>query len=288
MKALVLSGGGSKGAYEVGALKYLLVDLCNKYDLVAGVSVGALNAAFLAMFPVGQEVQAYKALEDLWNGLDNSKVYKTWFPLSYIETLWKPSVFNSKPLQDTVHAKLDPKKVLNSGRKLRVGATGLDTGEYKVFDETYPNIQDAVLASSAFPAMLLPISLEGQLWTDGGVRSITPLKAAIQAGATEIDVVLCSPAGDKSKAFTGKTTALAVAARAIDLMCDQIEENDLVVCDLVNQLVAAGKAPDKKFISIRIVRPDSVLADNALDFTPSLLQKMQKVGYEDAKRILGG
>ncbi len=62
MRALVLSGGGAKGAYEVGALKYLLLDKETQYDIICGVSVGALNASFLSMYPLGQEKVAYQNL----------------------------------------------------------------------------------------------------------------------------------------------------------------------------------------------------------------------------------
>lgn len=287
MKALVLSGGGSKGAYEVGVLKHLMGDLGERYDIFAGVSVGAINASFLCMFPDSVRLgPAYgvNQLEQLWDGLDNSKIYKNWF-IPYVSALWKPSVFDSSPLQKLIRSELNVDFIRHSGKKLRVGACGLDTGDYKVFDETYSDIPGAVLASSAFPAMLTPVELEGQLWTDGGVKSTTPLKAAIQAGADDIDVVLCSPPGDGSTAFASKTTAPQVAIRALGLMSDQIEDADLMVCGLVNQLVKAGAAPDKKHVKLRIIRPASMLVKNPLDFTPSLLQQLKAMGYADAKRI---
>jgi NTE family protein len=287
MRALVLSGGGSKGAYEVGVLKHLLGDLRTDYDLFAGVSVGAINASYLACF--ADPEAAVSALEKLWAGMSNAKVYKNWFP-PYISALWKPSVYDSSPLWKLIREELAifPAAVKASGKKLRIGSTGLDTGTYQIFDETFHDVPTAVLASSAFPALLTPVELDGQLWTDGGVKSTTPLKAAIQAGATDIDVVLCSPPGDGSEAFAGKTTALAVAARAIGLMSDQIEANDLVVCGLVNSLVDAGKAPGKVKVNLRIVRPTQILVQNPLDFGPTLLKAMTAQGYMDAVTQLEG
>src|SRR5216683_2914720 len=285
MKALVLSGGGSKGAYEVGALQYLLVDAKMQYEILCGVSVGALNTSFLSMYPIGQEVLAMQGLKALWDGLNTKSIYRQWFPLSYLEALWKPSVFNSKPLQNIVRTKLDPVKIKTSGHKLRIGACGLDTGEYRLFDENYDKIQEAVLASAAFPAMLLPIQLEGQLWTDGGVKSVTPIKAAIDAGATFIDVVMCSPPNDASSKFMAKTNAIAVAQRAIDLMGDQIEDNDLKICNLVNNIVSLWGMPDKRHIELRIIRPNSIILKNSLDFNPINLQRMFSQGYQDAKTI---
>lgn len=283
MKALVLAGGGSKGAYELGVLRYLLSDLKTQYDILCGVSVGAINAAYLAQYPKGQEQEAYLGLKTLWDGLDNSKVKKQWFPLSFLEALWKPSLYNSSPLQKVIRSNLDPVKIRASGKKLRVGATGLDTGEYKVFSENCVDVAGAVLASSAFPTMLCPVKMEGQLWIDGGVRSTTPLKAAIQAGADDVDIIMCSPASDPSTSFVDKTNVPSLALRALDIMSDQVEAADLQICGIYNDLVAAGLATDKKLIKLRIVRPNVILLKNPLDFTPAILQKMQEQGYSDAK-----
>ena len=72
--ALVLSGGGFKGAYQVGALKYIMangiphsngVDMITKFDIVAGVSVGALNGAIVATN--GMTMDGYAVLEKLWD-----------------------------------------------------------------------------------------------------------------------------------------------------------------------------------------------------------------------------
>lgn len=63
MKALVLSGGGSKGAFEVGVLRYLHENENVEYDIIAGVSVGALNAGMLA---TGSMAETLPILEDVW------------------------------------------------------------------------------------------------------------------------------------------------------------------------------------------------------------------------------
>lgn len=68
-RALALRGGGTKGAYEVGALKALTSLLDPEdyaYDVVVGVSVGAINAALLSLFEKGSEPDAVETIEDLW------------------------------------------------------------------------------------------------------------------------------------------------------------------------------------------------------------------------------
>jgi len=68
-RALALRGGGTKGAYEVGALKALTEQLDpieTQYDVVVGVSIGAINSAVLAIHEKGTEKEAVKYLENLW------------------------------------------------------------------------------------------------------------------------------------------------------------------------------------------------------------------------------
>jgi NTE family protein len=284
MKALVLSGGGSKGRYELGALKKWMLEDGVQYDIITGVSVGALNGAFLAQYKIGQEPTAWLALNEMWSKISDPAVYRKWPIFGELAALWKQSVYDSTPLQNLVRANLDPVKIRSSGRKLRVGAVGLSTGEYRAFPETYTGIVDAVLASSSFPAMLTPIKMEGQLWTDGGVRSVTPLKAAIDLGADDIDVILCS-SKESQVAFPPNAVTLKIAMRCIEVMGDQIVADDFKVAEQKNALLNAGAKIDARLLKLRLVRPATSLIDNSLDFDPVKGKEMFDRGYNDAQAI---
>jgi predicted acylesterase/phospholipase RssA len=180
---------------------------------------------------------------------------------------------------------LDIERVYSSGKKLRVGAVDLKSGKYRVFGGEYVHLQEAVLASSAFPAMLLPVWLEGSRWTDGGIRTVTPIKAAVDLGATEIDVVLCS-ASDQSADLPDKPNALWVAERSIDIMGDQIVADDFESTCKTNKMLEAGiNLPwwnkQRRTIPMRLIRPRQSLG-GSLDFSPSKLQSMMDKGYTDA------
>jgi NTE family protein len=281
MKALVLSGGGVKGAYQVGALKKWLFDDWQDYDIFCGVSVGAINGAFLSQFPKGDPKAAYEKLEGVWAKVNQSNVKKAWFPLSVVESLWKPSVYNSEPLQKWIFSELDQKKVAASGKKLRVVAVSWNTGDTWVADETSEEIAKWVLASASFPVMLTPVEIDGQLWTDGGVRNVTPLGEAIRAGADEIDVIVCSNP-DLPHRFDaqGKAALPSLAFRAIDMMGDQIVRADLQMCGLKNDL--AELKPKYKKVKVRVLQPKESLTDDSLDFDPAAIQRMMALGYRDA------
>ena len=79
MKALVLSGGGANGAFEVGAIQYLLGERREHFPILTGVSVGALNAAMLAMYPEGAEVDCSRNLTRVWETIRGNKgIYTNW------------------------------------------------------------------------------------------------------------------------------------------------------------------------------------------------------------------
>lgn len=283
-RALVLSGGGCKGAYEVGAIEHLCGELGIEYDIICGVSVGALNGSFLAQFPTGEANKASESLSALWDEIQGNKtIYKNWFGW-WLAALWRPSVYNSEPLQKLVRSKLNVDAIHKSGKILRVGATSLVTGKYRTFSESYSDIASAVLASSAFPAMLTPVNLEGELWTDGGVRDITPLGAAIQLGAESVDIIICSPK-EVSQSFPKSPKVLQMIERSLDIMSNEVNENDLTKADLINRLVEANVEPKKKYVTIRVIRPNSELINDSLNFGRNEQTEMRRRGNHDAKVI---
>jgi len=293
-KGLVLSGGGSKGAYEVGVLRHLLGDLQIKYDAIYGVSVGAINGGWISMYHHGQEIECINNLEDLWRSLETSTIYKDWIKLpwflnyiNYIIALFKPSIKNSKPLHKLVNDNFDQARMLSSGKKLRVGAVSLTTGEYKIFDENHPNIKDAILASSAYPASFIPVKVDGQMWLDGGIRQITPLKSAIDMGCSEIDVIITMPKNSLER-FEKSNKLINNGPRILDIMSEEIMTEDISVSLYINNLIKQGiKIPGKKYIDIKIFRPEENLPGSSLEFDQKSIRKKIRIGYNDARRIIG-
>jgi NTE family protein len=282
MRALVLSGGGGKGAYQAGALRHLIMDLGRQYDILCGVSVGALNCSFLSMFNKDNEKEGFEKLLQFWLTTNNSKVWKRWFPFGKLHALWLKSMYNSQPLIDTVHKYVDLNAIRKSGRKVCVGAVSLTTGEYRSFTQDDDSFVDGVLASSAFPSGLKPIFIEGQLYTDGGVKHVTPLKEAIDLGATEIDVILCSPFMTTAS-YDNSSTTIKLAMRTIDLMSDEIIDADLKIAKLYNKISLIDSESGKKFITMNIIRPKANLIEDSLQFDPEQIKIMIDKGYADAK-----
>jgi NTE family protein len=284
MKALVLSGGGAKGQYHVGAMQHLMGTLGIQYDLIAGVSVGALIAAHACQYPLGAEKQASEDITELFSNIENKDVWKHWIPFRYLHGLWRGGIMDSRPLRETIDKHLDPEKVRESGRELRIGATSLNTGRYQIFDQNAVPLKDVVYASAAFPIAFPPKEIDGEYWSDGGIRTVTPIKSAIYAGADEIDVVMTSPAYSNPR-FNPDPNTVEVALRTVELMSDQIIDDDLKKALLYNKLIAAGIDTEKRFIDFRVIRPSGQLMENSLEFDTKEAPVVQLRGRLDAQQV---
>lgn len=267
MRVLVMSGGGSHGAFEAGVVKSL-VDKGVRWDAIAGVSVGALNAAVLCQFKKDEQAGAVLRLKEFWDQVKgNQSIYKRWFPFGWLHGLWKGSLYNTAPLQKTVHDQLDRGALNQSDVKLLVGAVCLETGEYTYVSGSDPNIQDWVLASSAFPGAFCPIKVRGNTYVDGGVRDITPITDVLDMKPDQIDVILCGHLGAQAGPFSKTTNVLEVGLRTAFLMSDEVFNSDL---DRVPEI-------DRPKMNIYQQPIDTPFPDG-LDFNPADIARMYQVG----------
>ncbi len=153
--------------------------------------------------------------------VNDDNVRKCWFPFGVLSSLWKKSVYDSSPLMKMVRYNIKAETVRANGHSVIVGVVSLDTGEHRYVNESDPNFVDWVLASAAFPAFLLPLEIDGQLWSDGGIKSVTSLGEAIAQGTSDIDVVMCSSPVESSRWTSNFSSAVpGIAMRTIDLMSD--------------------------------------------------------------------
>ena len=309
MRALVLSGGGSKGSFQAGVLRTILDNEPNTdYDIYAGVSVGALNCSKLATGPLAEVLPE---LEDVWlkkvKGSHSVWRHHLWyyvlagmisiaffivagfisfifngpqwlttvfgifalvsFIIPWIALTRTHSIYRTEPLRKLIEETLDLDALKNGGKRLRVGAVSFTTGEYRTVDEHNEHIIDWVMASSAFPIFFPRIPMLGQYWGDGGITDVSPLKDAIEAGATEVDIILAS--STKPGYYHGLPGVLKQISRDLDVMQSEILRNDLEVhCMHAN-------------IKVRVFMPEGPLTSNPLSFEPERIRRM----YEEGKRV---
>jgi predicted acylesterase/phospholipase RssA len=100
--ALVMSGGGSNGAWEAGVL-WGLLHYGNpkdyKYDVISGVSAGSINTAAMSGWKLGDELAATEWLSDNWNNTTTDQIYKNWFG-GVAHGIFEAGIYDDSPAID--------------------------------------------------------------------------------------------------------------------------------------------------------------------------------------------
>jgi NTE family protein len=178
--ALVLAGGGSFGVVQVGMLRALCAHGIRP-DLVAGSSVGAINGAFYAGDPSASGIER---LAELWRGLKRHDV----FPINLRRLLGalarSDALFSPCGLRKLLATHLPYALLEDSLIPMHVVATDLLTGApVRVCAGA---AVEAVLASCAIPAIYPPVHIGGRQLVDGAVACNTPIRIAVELGATRL------------------------------------------------------------------------------------------------------
>lgn len=182
--ALVLSGGGSLGAVQVGMLQALSrIDL--PVDMVIGSSVGALNGACFAEDPTPAGIERLLAI---WRGLRRKDV----FPVTVLAGLKAlltggSHLVENAALKKLVHNALRVGRIEQTRIPLHIVATDVLSGQAVIL--SHGDIEPALLASTAIPVVFPPIELDGRFLVDGGVANNTPITSAIALGAERVLVL---------------------------------------------------------------------------------------------------
>ena len=130
----------------------------------------------------------------------------------------------------------------------------------------------------------MPAMIIGDLpYFDGGIRDIAPLSAAIKSGAETIIAILCQPE-NISATTANHRNIIQLLERTTDIMCNEIETNDINECLWVNDNL--DKMPEKRHINLIVIRPDKDLDIDIQDFGSGEIAQMINAGYEQGKKVL--
>jgi NTE family protein len=182
--ALVLCGGGVRGAVEVGFYR-ALVELGVRIDLIVGTSIGALNGAFIAGGTSPDE------LAHLWRAARRSDFFA--FNWSVLWRGWHvESLFTQRQFRRYLETHLREKRFEALRWPLVITATDLRSGRVVPLGPARGDLIQAVLASTAMPGIFPPVNVAGRDLIDGGVSANVPLDVAIEHGATTILAMECA------------------------------------------------------------------------------------------------
>jgi NTE family protein len=208
--ALVLQGGGALGAYQAGVFEALHEAGINA-NFLAGVSIGAINAAIVAGNKPGDQLDR---LRDFWETLTRRKIWTftpegdvfrrmrnqqsammtmmTGLPGFFAPRAINPwmtvagatgatSFYDTAELQVTLNRLIDWNVVNNGERRLSVGAVNVVTGNFCYFDTAHERIDARhIMASGALPPAFAPVEIEDDFYWDGGIVSNTPLQYLLE------------------------------------------------------------------------------------------------------------
>lgn len=315
-RALVISGGGAKGAFAVGAVEELRRQNLT-FDLVAGTSTGALIAPLVAADDIPY-------LRFIYTSVRNEDIILS---RNVLDILLTDAVYDTNPLWRLINSFMDQNryaKILASKTEVYLTTVNLQTGGITYWNQhtsgaggqpmALPAFQRAMLASASMPVLMPPVAIPvgGNQHVDGGVREIAPLKIAIDQGATDIYAVLLSPA-DPAPDPTKFVSVVKTLLRTIDLFTEEIVANDVETALTFNRIVRHRTAlrakaeqlltpaqvaallddpaiPDpfagKRLLNLYVIRPDQALPLGSLDFDPVAMAQIMTQGGQAAQRSL--
>jgi NTE family protein len=208
--ALVLGGGGARGALQVGACRALF-EAGYKPDLIVGTSIGAANAAGLALW--GVNLEGVTALEKAYQTFAESEWMDTPGRLVWHTLTGRPFFTGQKARDVLIEFGIGPDLHFDQFEAVRLGLVSADmsSGERLIYGlEPGQSVLEGVLNSVAVPPWFAPIENEEQLIVDGGAFSNLPIEPALNMGATEIIALDLSIPPSLSRS-TGKISQLEKA-----------------------------------------------------------------------------
>lgn len=217
--ALLLQGGGALGAYQAGV--YEALSEASIYpDWVAGISIGAVNAAIIAGNAPGMRVEKLRAF---WEEMTTPSVWEWWnelpryigegfsargvfdqmsammtivggvpgffsprLPSPWLQSpgsVAATSYYDTNPLKATLERVVDFDRINAKHTRLSAGAVNVRTGNFVYFDNTTHRLTpEHIMASGALPPGLPAIEIDGEYYWDGGLISNTPLQWVLEYG----------------------------------------------------------------------------------------------------------
>ncbi len=290
-KALVLTGGGARGAFHVGVWKYLQEQDWHP-DLICGTSVGAINAAAIGSgMPVERLIQ-------LWPSYHRSKIYRLkLLKFAASALLRKPlkPLMDTGPMRAMITKELDLAALRQSPMDIIITAVNLLNGRLYLFNQHEIEV-DHIMASSAMPILFPWQYIGGEPFWDGGVMANTPLFAALQKEMDEVIVVLLSPVGHIDLPFPGtlKTGLELVFEHFLSGSYQvtrpvrggspqRIEGRHPIWHTMAGSGAELGRRP-----SIKVVAPSQMLGFRSLlNFTTRQARQLLQEGYNNARHQLG-
>lgn len=289
MRALVISGGGSKGAFAGGVAQYLLEVKKYQYDLFLGTSTGSLLIPHLALGNVEKIHWVYTnvSMSKIFNicpfvvkvkdGVDIVTINHFNVLLQFFKG--KRTFGESKGLRKYIRNNFtlsDFNKLKKLKKDVVITVTNFtkNEAEYKsIKDCTYEEFCDWSWISSNYVPFMSLVNKNNNEYGDGGFSSLVPIREAINRGATEIDVIILETEVNMDKTVIGKNP-FSLMIDLFRIALDQVEKHDIAI----GKLMASNKN-----VKLNLYYTPTKLTNNALIFNKEVMKTWWEQGYEYAQ-----
>ena len=288
-KALVISGGGSKGAFAGGVAQYLMKKENREYDLFLGTSTGSLMVSHLALDMLDE-------LKHLYTNVNQSTIFSNNpFKIKKVsgEKVININHFNmlrnffkgrktfgeSKNLRRLIKQHVTREmfeKIKETNKEIVVTVSNLTANqiEYKSSNEcTYEDFLDWIWGSCNYVPFMSILEKDRQQYADGGFGSLVPIREAILRGATEIDAIILETEVSQFNRLPSKNP-FSLLFDVFDFMLTHVERHNITIGKL---------AANNKNVKLNLYYTPTVLTTNSLVFDEVLMRKWWKSGYKYAK-----
>ncbi|EZH75988.1 patatin [Aquimarina atlantica] len=290
MRALVISGGGSKGAYAGGVAQYLIQEQGKKYDLFLGTSTGSLLISQLALGNIEKMYDIYTNVNQhtIFNinpFVVRRKGNREFVSINFISSLWqfikrKRTFGESKNLRRAIRRNFSEEEFKLARTKVEdvvvtVSNLTKNSTEYKsINDFSYEDFCDWVWISCNYVPFMSLVTKDGCEYADGGFGCMVPIREAIRRGATEVDAIILESENMEHNKVLGKNP-FSLMVNLFSYMLDQVEGHDTVL----GKLAAINKE-----VPLNLYYTPSKLTENSLIFDKKLMSSWWRQGYEYAAK----
>ena len=289
MRALVISGGGSKGAFAGGVAQYLMEEKGKEYDLFLGSSTGSLLIPHLSIGSLDKLHTIYtnvnqKTIFSINPFVTRQKEGREYVSINFFSSLiqfikLKRTFGESNTLRKNIkrnitYAEFQIMKTTNEDVVVTVTNLSKNRVEYKsINDCTYEEFCDWIWISCNYVPFMSLATRNGYEYADGGFGCVVPIREAIKRGATEIDVIVLESENMEDNKVLGKNP-FSLMMNLFGYLLDQVEKNDITIGKL------AAKSNNVK---LNLYYTPTKLTENSLIFKKKLMRKWWKEGFEYAK-----
>lgn len=291
MRALVISGGGAKGAFAGGLAEYLIREDGREYDLYLGTSTGSLLVTHLAIGDIDRLKKVYTTVSqndvfDVCPFVISKGAHEFKAKINHWNVLWqfikgKRTFGESHALRRLIENTItreDYEKAKASSSRVAVTVSNITRNVVEtkyLSDYDYQDFIDWTWVSCNMVPFMSLVEKNGYEYADGGFGNLVPIQEAIANGAREIDVIVLSPR-HRIVHKARNTNAFNVLLSTFDFMLDQIRYDDILMGHMEGIY---------NNIDIRFWHTPRILTQNSFIFNPDLMRGWWEEGFEMARSL---